>query len=257
MIDKGKVVTDTSGYRVFFLNGLTVMKIRSGVAIALASALVALLASAAAIADTIPLYNTGVDNNGALLSAGTLDPHYTLVGASPVGPSAFVVIPGQFPIIPGLWFADGPSSMWIGPFANENAFPPPGYPGVFDYRTTFNLTGFNLSTVTISGGWSTDNNGVDILINGVSMGLTTPSNQFSSGLAAFAISSNFIGGVNTLDFLVGNDADIATGLRVELSGSGDLLAAPLPAALPLFAAGLGVIGLIGWRRARKAQSIAT
>jgi hypothetical protein len=30
---------------------------------------------------------------------------------------------------------------------------------------------------------------------------------------------------------------------------------PLPAALPLFAAGLGGLGLLGWRRKRKAQAV--
>jgi PEP-CTERM motif len=33
-------------------------------------------------------------------------------------------------------------------------------------------------------------------------------------------------------------------------------AVPLPASLPLFASGLGVIGLLGWRRKRKAQAAA-
>jgi hypothetical protein len=31
---------------------------------------------------------------------------------------------------------------------------------------------------------------------------------------------------------------------------------PLPAALPLFATGLGALGLLGWRRKRKAQAVA-
>ena len=31
-------------------------------------------------------------------------------------------------------------------------------------------------------------------------------------------------------------------------------ATPLPAALPLFATGLGALGLLGWRRKRKAQA---
>ena len=31
---------------------------------------------------------------------------------------------------------------------------------------------------------------------------------------------------------------------------------PLPAALPLFATGLGALGLLGWRRKRKAQATA-
>jgi hypothetical protein len=33
-------------------------------------------------------------------------------------------------------------------------------------------------------------------------------------------------------------------------------ATPLPAALPLFATGLGGLGLLGWRRKRKAQAAA-
>jgi hypothetical protein len=32
-------------------------------------------------------------------------------------------------------------------------------------------------------------------------------------------------------------------------------AIPLPAALPLFATGLGGLGLLGWRRKRKAQAV--
>jgi hypothetical protein len=31
---------------------------------------------------------------------------------------------------------------------------------------------------------------------------------------------------------------------------------PIPAALPLFATGIGAIGLLGWRRKRKAQLVA-
>ena len=33
-------------------------------------------------------------------------------------------------------------------------------------------------------------------------------------------------------------------------------ATPLPAALPLFATGLGALGLLGWRRKRKAAAAA-
>ena len=36
----------------------------------------------------------------------------------------------------------------------------------------------------------------------------------------------------------------------------DAVATPLPAALPLFATGLGALGLLGWRRKRKAAALA-
>jgi hypothetical protein len=38
--------------------------------------------------------------------------------------------------------------------------------------------------------------------------------------------------------------------------SGDAQTTPLPATLPLFASGLGALGLLGWRRKRKAQTAA-
>jgi hypothetical protein len=37
-------------------------------------------------------------------------------------------------------------------------------------------------------------------------------------------------------------------------GSGNISAVPLPATLPLFATGLGALGLLGWRRKRKAKN---
>ena len=43
----------------------------------------------------------------------------------------------------------------------------------------------------------------------------------------------------------------------QILGSETVNAVPLPAAFPLFATGLGVIGLIGWRRKRKAAALAT
>ena len=39
--------------------------------------------------------------------------------------------------------------------------------------------------------------------------------------------------------------------NVPVSGSVEVLVTPIPAALPLFATGLGVLGLLGWRRKRK------
>jgi hypothetical protein len=48
----------------------------------------------------------------------------------------------------------------------------------------------------------------------------------------------------------------ANGSPFQILTSGSLTATPLPAALPLFATGLGAMGLFGWRRKRKALGLA-
>jgi hypothetical protein len=42
----------------------------------------------------------------------------------------------------------------------------------------------------------------------------------------------------------------------EFTATATAVITPLPAALPLFATGLGALGLLGWRRKRKAQAVA-
>jgi hypothetical protein len=58
-----------------------------------------------------------------------------------------------------------------------------------------------------------------------------------------------------LDQIVGS-FDLVTGLTNVITASFDVnsTATPLPAALPLFATGLGGLGLLGRRRKRKAQA---
>jgi hypothetical protein len=48
----------------------------------------------------------------------------------------------------------------------------------------------------------------------------------------------------------------AGNLDIVSAVSADIGATPLPAALPLFATGLGALGLLGWRRKKKAAAIA-
>ena len=76
--------------------------------------------------------------------------------------------------------------------------------GVYVYLTTFDLTGFDLNSVRITGGWATDNLGVKVLVNGHDVGLTNVA-QFPS-LTPFLITgaANFVSGQNTLEFWVQN-----------------------------------------------------
>src|SRR5580765_878915 len=107
-------------------------------------------------AATIPgLYNTGVDNNRALLANGVVDPHYRLVqsaDASVPGPNALVITDTLFPTVgTGPWLASGPNSKWIGPMANQSTG---NLPGDYKYRITFDLSGLEPSTAVITGRWT-------------------------------------------------------------------------------------------------------
>jgi PEP-CTERM motif len=52
-----------------------------------------------------------------------------------------------------------------------------------------------------------------------------------------------------------SDGNFAQTTDLSVSGTG-INATPLPAALPLFASGLGALGLLGWRRKRKGAALA-
>ena len=74
---------------------------------------------------------------------------------------------------------------------------------------------------------------------------------------------NTPGGLWSLDFGTGgsngnpNTLYFTDGIDGETHGLfGAIEATPLPGALPLFASGLGALGLFGWRRKRKAQAVA-
>lgn len=169
-------------------------------------------------------FGTGVDAGGALLDAAATDPHYLLTASADLafpGP-ATVVVSNAWPIAPaGPWLANGPQSRWIAPHANQNQNQDPvgGVTAVGDYtyQTTFDLTDYDVSKVSVVGGVAADNAINDVLINGVSTGITSPG---FGGLTPFTITSELIAGVNTLEFQLSNagEAPGPTGLRVDLKG---------------------------------------
>ncbi len=169
-------------------------------------------------------YNTGVDDSGNALPDGTVDAHYKLI-LNPDSASAdtFVEDSTVFPIVAGPWVANNAGSKWIGPRTETSgAAGAAGAGGDYVYRTVVDLTGFNPASVTISGTWSTDNEGLDILINGVSTGQKNTA-QFPS-FTPFSITSGFVAGPNTIDFKLNNAAVGYTGLRVDnLRALGDAL----------------------------------
>lgn len=165
------------------------------------------------------LYCTGVDDNRNLLAGNETDPHYTLI-VSPdkmfPGPDSKVVYSENYPM--NVWLRNNEYSKWISPRSDAGLS---NKPGVYVYRLSFDLSKFKPNSALISGMWSTDDNGTEILINGKRTFNFTPFAAFY-GMYPFVISDGFKDGLNTIDFVVHNVVS-SSGLRVEIYGEADLI----------------------------------
>ncbi|MEM7384470.1 MAG: PEP-CTERM sorting domain-containing protein [Verrucomicrobiota bacterium] len=145
-----------------------------------------------------------------------LDTHWNLLPAGATATIRPVVLTsaGGFPV--GPWLADSADSTWLSNSEDSN-----GPPIDYEFSTPFSLQGLDVGTVSIMGRWSSDNGGVDILINGISTGQTNDA-QFG-GWSDFSISSaeghQFNQGENTLTFVVNNAPpnDNPVGFRAEFT----------------------------------------
>jgi hypothetical protein len=210
--------------------------------------LAAALASSQARADSITtLFSTGVDNNHALLAPNALDTHYIMAAGSSdgtAGTTPFVVPPG-FPIPP--WAANTTTAQWITPKMPE------AVDGPYNYTTTFSLAGLVASTARITGTLSADDEVVGVALNGVlvSPPITTPDQSYGT-LQAFSITSGFVNGINTLEFLTSNNHGIVTGFIADMTGTAT--AVPEPASIALL--GIGMTGFLAFRRLFKRTAVA-
>ena len=216
---------------------------------AAASILAGWLAPSAPAAPITTLFNTGVDNNNVVLADNAVDPHYRAVAPPPpfdapgvpagnmsgastfAGAGVVARASGGFPIPP--WVPDTGLSAWTTPAADTNG---PG--GNYAWETVFDLNGFIPATAVINGRWSSDNGGLDILVNGASTGQANAS-QFG-GYSGFVIPPNLLlPTTNVLTFIVNNGAGEATeagptGVRVEFDQrDAQLIPEPSAAALLL------------------------
>ena len=162
------------------------------------------------------VFSSGLDANHAVLAPGAVDPHYrlTLSAQSTPPPPA---IPATVIQNNPAWLANDSASSWIGPVnpgtANAAA-------GVYNYRTTFSLSGYDLASAVIMASASVDNELTNVLLNGVSQGMTWA--DYASFSAGFPLTNGLLAATNTLDFFTVNDGPGANpaGFRVELTGTG-------------------------------------
>jgi hypothetical protein len=208
--------------------------------------------NSALLADSIDL-STGLDNsNNLITSGGTADAHWSVrsYGGSPA--AAEVVASGNPDWFSG-WLPNGPSSSWIA----RNAFVPDNWPNGALYSVSFDLSGYDLSTVSMSGGWAldeVDNSDFGTLalnghsIEGLGVGAWTSLTGFSVGKG----SSFFNQGLNTLTISLTYQVDVIVATRLQGSVSGSLAttAAPLPQSAAGGCALLGFLAILTFIRRR-------
>ncbi len=193
------------------------------------ASLIFALSVSSAFAGTVSLFSTGVDDNGNLLAGGAVDPHYTAAGGA-----TFVI---DFPGALG-WVGNTASSQWIS--ADPGAFE-----GSTTFTTTFDLTGFDPSSASISGQLSADD-GTLMFLNGnlVLDDSFNGGNAPWSDFVPFSASSGFVSGINTITFITPNSGGPG-GLQVQILSAA---AAPEPGTILLL--GIGVSALLVRRKLR-------
>ena len=185
--------------------------------------------SAASHASTISIFSTGVDGSGNVV--GGADQHYTATGGAPTTPYYNVA-----------YVANDAGSQWIGgdPFS-------PNFTAV-DYTVHFTLA--EAANAILSGSWGIDNQGLDILVNGNSLGISLLGvvvenfNQLHSFTTTLAQSAFFHVGDNTLTFRIQNDGGPGAFRTAGLS----VAATPIPPSILLFLTAIGGMGFVAYRR---------
>ena len=170
----------------------------------------AVLFPIAALAAPITVHNTGVDLADALVAPGAEAEFWTLLTA-PAG--ATEAVGSETFRYNCCYVADTADSAWVSPSASGNA----SVSGFYVYQLLVDLTGFDLSSVSIDGTFSTDNDGF-IRVNGGAPAATTGFADFGA-MHAFTLDSGFIPGINSIQVGVNNGGNpTAFHVRFSLSG---------------------------------------
>jgi len=206
----------------------------------------AIFASAAFLAFSGTAQSAPVTIGDILVTLGNPQPNETMIYLD--GPATTTTGTGHVgsqsgdPGTPLVTFTTNVNAEYANGFANITGTPTPN--GVFTSLTVSVPTGWfftdlEFSTLKANQVTATAMNGLDTIG-------TYSNDALGNGLVAWLVEAQN-GKVFTSLVLTSTDGFTQV-KQVEISG---LAATPLPSALPLFAGGLGVLGLFGWRRKRK------
>ena len=197
------------------------------------------------------VYGTGVLNDGASASFGSIDMHYQITAAKDYYTGEAIPLadqnsyPVDYPGIDSRFVNASDNARWICPAPVNMGFPI----GWYTFSTIFDLTGHDPNTFSISGDWAMDNcsNGPSMLLNGIDTGNNLDiTNESFLQLYPFTITSGFQTGLNTLDFVVFNWGG-PTALLVSMQSSA-AYSVPETSSVMMAAIGLLLITAMAMKR---------
>jgi len=194
---------------------------------------------------------TGLINTGAGFVDGQEDANYDfqVINGTAINMTGYSYAGEN---VSPYWMPNSANSKWITPYRDANTSFDNGVPsdGLYLWTLQFDLSGYEPSTASFTARMMSDNSSV-VKLNGTQIASVGDSG-YSSWATQFSINDYFLQGINTLEFMVTNFANVPsannpTGLRVEFLSS-DVVQVPEPATLGLLV--LGLVGL-GWSRERR------
>lgn len=217
----------------------------------------------------LPLCNTGVVDTGdfelcttTLAAVGAADMNWNLSQIAPFSSGTALTVaqleclqgmgagcntntfgPVHDNVADSVWLPNGPNSEWLTPSSKPDH---PQFVGQYVYETDFSA----VTTAVIEGQYSSDNELLEVFLNDAlvtAFPLDGP-NGFDSW-TQFTLTSGFVSGTNTLDFVVQDDGvggidlgPAVTGFRAELGF------VPEPSTMVLGLLGLGSFMIFRRRR---------